>query len=121
MDPRIDLLEHRVNSINEAHDEIKDVLKELTVAIHKLVIVDERQVQAALAMDRLSKEIDRVERKVDDNKRAADKSIERMGERIGPLELAAPQNRQAFGWVQGGVLALAVVTLQFVATKVGLK
>lgn len=120
MDPRIDLLEHRVNSINEAHDEIKDVLKELTVAIHKLVIVDERQVQAALAMDRLSKEIDRVERKVDDNKRAADKSIERMGERIGPLELAVPQQRQVSQWVNGAVVGMAVLAAMFVASKAGL-
>lgn len=113
-DPRIELLEHRVNSIDDSQDEMKTVLKELTAAIHKLVIVDERQVQAALAMDRLST-------RVDEHKKATDDSLRRLGERIGPLELAAPQNRQAFGWVQGGVLALAVVTLQFVATKVGLK
>ncbi len=113
-DPRIELLEHRVNSIDDSQDEMKTVLKELTAAIHKLVIVDERQVQAALALDRLST-------RVDDNKKATDESLRRLGERIGPLELAAPQQKQTSQWVTGGVIGMAVLAAQFVAAKVGLR
>jgi heme oxygenase len=42
------------------------VLKELNVAVNKLVIIDERQVQAALIMDRLTKTTDRAHQRIDE-------------------------------------------------------
>lgn len=120
MPTSVELLDHRVTVLEENHEELKDVLKDLTIAIHKLVLVDERQVQAALAMDRLAGELREVRAEAKEAEKRVDESIKRMGARVGTLELAMPQQRQAAQWIYEGVKALAVVVCLFVLKKVGL-
>jgi phage I-like protein len=62
----IAIIGHRVASLEEDRNEILQVLKELNVAVNKLVIIDERQVQAALIMDRLTKTTDRAHQRIDE-------------------------------------------------------
>lgn len=62
----IAVIGHRVASLEEDRNEILQVLKELNVAVNKLVIIDERQVQAALIMDRLTKTTDRAHQRIDE-------------------------------------------------------
>jgi hypothetical protein len=65
-DENIAIIGHRVASLEEDRNEILQVLKELNVAVNKLVIIDERQVQAALIMDRLTKTTDRAHQRIDE-------------------------------------------------------
>lgn len=120
MPPNIELLDHRVTELEEDHEELKDVLKELTFAINKLVIVDERQVNAALALDRLAGELHETRSDLKELAKKTEESIKRIGERIGALENAMPQQRQASQWVYDGVKALAVVACLVVLKKAGL-
>jgi len=120
MPGNIELLDHRVTVLEENHEELKDVLKDLTLAIHKLVLVDERQVQAALAMDRLAGELREVRTEFKEAEKRVEDSVKRMGARIGALELAAPQQRQTSQWIYDGVKALAVIVGLFVLKKAGL-
>ena len=62
----IAVIGHRVAALEEDRNEILQVLKELNVAVNKLVIIDERQVQAALIMDRLTKTTDRAHQRIDE-------------------------------------------------------
>jgi len=97
----VELMEHRIEMLEETHSEIKIVLKELTTAVNKLIIVDERQVQAAVALDRLTKNVDKAH------------------ERIDSLERLVPETKQANQWVYEAVKALAVVAGVFVLKKSG--
>lgn len=60
--------------------EMKSVLKELTTAINRLALVEERQAVTASSLDR------------------AFKSIDVLAGRIALLEVAAPLNKQATDW-----------------------
>ena len=60
------IIGHRVAALESDRNEILQVLKELNVAVNKLVIIDERQVQAALIMDRLVKTNDRAHERLDE-------------------------------------------------------
>ena len=66
MSENIAIIGHRVAALEEDRNEILQVLKELNVAVNKLVIIDERQVQAALIMDRLTKTTDRAHQRIDE-------------------------------------------------------
>lgn len=120
MPGNMELLDHRVTVLEENHEELKDVLKDLTVAINKLVLVDERQVQAALALDRMAGEMRETKNDVKESKNHFDESIKRMGARVGAIELALPQQRQTSQWVYECVNALAVLAGLFVLKKVGM-
>jgi hypothetical protein len=115
------LLDHRVRTLEDNHDELKDVLRELTSAMNKLVIIDEKQIQSALIMDRLAGDIRDVKQTIKEQAERHEKTMARLGERIGPLEIAAPQHKQTSQWVTGGIVGAAVLAAQFVAVKVGLK
>ena len=105
----VELLQHRVGSLEEQQEEIKDVLKELTTAIHKLIIVDERQIQVALAMDRLSAANNKIEEHLKD-----------LENRVNDLERSQPLQKQTSQWVIEAVKGAALLAVLFVASKSGL-
>ena len=105
----VELLHHRVGSLEDQQDEIKDVLKELTTAIHKLIIIDERQVQAALAMDRLSSSNEKLHERVD-----------KIEDRVQVLETQQPMQKQTSQWVLEGVKGAAILAAMYVAAQAGL-
>lgn len=87
------------------HEDVKDmqsVLKELTTAITKLAIVEERQAQIAQSMER------------------AFKAIEKVEARLTTLEQQAPMNKQTNAWADRLVIGIITVVFVFAAHKVGL-
>lgn len=87
------------------HEDVKDmqsVLKELTTAITKLAIVEERQAQIAQSMER------------------AFKAIEKVEARLTTLEQQAPMNKQTNAWADRLVIGIITVVFLFAAHKVGL-
>lgn len=91
--------------LDALHDDITDiklVLKELTVAINRLAIVEERQSQAADALER------------------AFTALEKIEIRVTNLEMVSVNSKQTNDWVGKAVWAGMAVLVIFVLRKVGL-
>ena len=93
----------RLESLHRDVGEMRDVLKELTVAINRLAVVEERQLQTAASLER------------------AFKALEKVENRVADLEKQAPLNKQSNKWMELLLMAVAGAALSFVAVKVGLR
>jgi len=82
--------------------DMKTALNELSKAITKLALVEERQAQTADAMERAFKAIGKVE------------------DRLSALELAAPKTKETSTWVDRFILAAIVAVMGFAGTRLGL-
>lgn len=96
------ILSHRVEAMHEDFSDMRAVLKELTAAINKLALVEERQTQFAEAQERAFKVIAKIE------------------ERLTALERRAPELQRTNVWIDRAVLAVIAIAFLFVAKKVGL-
>jgi hypothetical protein len=83
-------------SLHEDVTEIKGALRDLTSAITKLALIEERQSVTNAALERAFGAISRVE------------------DRLTELERLAPMNNQSRVWVERFVLALAGAALVFI-------
>ena len=91
--------------IDMLHNDVVDMktaLSELSKAITKLALVEERQAQTADAMERAFKAIGKIE------------------DRISSLEIAAPKTKETNAWVDRFILALVMAVAGFIGTKLGL-
>ena len=82
--------------------EIKTTLKELSLSLTKLVLLEERQTQQSASQERIFKE------------------LEKLVARVAMLEIVQPRNSQTSGWVEKALWAAAVASALFMAKKVGL-
>jgi hypothetical protein len=96
----------QLNSLHDDVGEIKVALSKLSDAITKLALVEERQTQAASAIER------------------AFISLERLEERVTGIEREQHQRRSVQDsttkWVDRAVVFLVTAALMFVARKTGL-
>ena len=92
----INELTSKLFSLHEDVSEIKSALKDLTSAITKLALIEERQTVTNAALERAFGAISRVE------------------DRLTELERIAPMNNQSRAWVERFVLALAGAALVFI-------
>lgn len=102
---RESLVEVIAVKLQNLHDDVsgmRDVLKELANAVTKLAVIEERQGQAAQALER------------------AFIALEKVETRLGSLEKSQPLQQQSVDWVNRGMWAAAVAVAYFVAKKVGL-
>lgn len=81
--------------------DMKTALSELSKAITKLALVEERQAQTADAMERAFKAIGKIE------------------DRLSALELVAPKTKETNAWVDRFILALVMAVAGFIGTKLG--
>ena len=82
--------------------EMKTALSELSKAITKLALVEERQAQTADALERAFKAIGKIE------------------DRLSALELASPKTKETNAWVDRFILALVMAVMGFVGTRLGM-
>ena len=82
--------------------DMKTALNELSKAITKLALVEERQAQTADAMERAFRAIGKIE------------------DRLSSLELAAPKTKETNTWVDRFILGLVMAVMGFVGTKLGM-
>lgn len=90
--------------IDMLHSDVVDMklaVNELSKAITKLALVEERQSQTADAMERAFKAIGKIE------------------DRLSALELAAPKTKETNAWVDRFILALVMTVAGFIGTKLG--
>lgn len=93
-------LASKLLSLHEDVSEIKGALKDLTSAITKLALIEERQTVTNASLERAFVAISRVE------------------DRLTELERIAPINNQARVWVERFVIAVASATLFFIWDQV---
>lgn len=82
--------------------DMKTALNELSKAITKLALVEERQAQTADAMERAFKAIGKVE------------------DRLSKLELTAPKTKETSAWVDRFILGMVMAVMGFAGAKLGL-
>lgn len=82
--------------------DMKTSLNELSKAITKLALVEERQSQTADAMERAFKAISKIE------------------DRVSSLEIAAPKTKETNTWVDRFILGMVMAVMGFVGTKLGM-
>lgn len=82
--------------------DVKTALNELSKAITKLALVEERQAQTAEALERAFKAIGKIE------------------DRLSLLEQSAPKAKETSAWVDRFVLAAVVAVMGFLGTRLGL-
>lgn len=90
--------------IDMLHSDVVDMkiaVNELSKAITKLALVEERQAQTADAMERAFKAIGKIE------------------DRLSALELTAPKTKETNAWVDRFILALVMAVAGFIGTKLG--
>lgn len=82
--------------------DVKTALNELSKAITKLALVEERQAQTATALERAFNTINKIEA------------------RVASLEQSAPKSKETSAWVDRFILGVVAIVLGFVGSKVGL-
>lgn len=102
VDEALPLLSFRLQTLHEDVSDIKAVLRDLTSAITKLALIEERQAQTAASMER------------------AFITMERLERRIGILENKIPITDQTNRWVERAVISAVAVAITFTLSKVGL-
>lgn len=96
------VLTAKMTTLHEDVIEIKAALRQLSDAITKLALVEERQTQAAAALERAFLAIDKVEA------------------RLAAIETNQPDQKRAAKWLDRAVLALIGALAAMFAKKVGL-
>ena len=92
----INELTSKLFSLHEDVSEIKGALRDLTSAITKLALIEERQTVTNAALERAFVAISRVE------------------DRLAELERMTPINTQSRVWIERFILALAGAALAFI-------
>lgn len=96
------LMDAKLTMLHQDVGDIKTALKELTSAITRLALVEERIASTAAAQERAFAAIANVER------------------RITEIEKKLPEYSRASIWVDRGVWAAAAAAVMYIAKKVGL-
>lgn len=81
----IEVIAHKLETLHSDVREIEIILRELTAAITRLSLIEERQTQAAAALERSFVALDKLET------------------RIASLEQLAPANRRIHIWIDRAV------------------
>lgn len=103
------VLAHKVDVIHSDVGEMRTVLRELTSAIIKLALIEERQSQFAISQERSFKVLEKLEAKFDG-----------MDRRIHDLEIAEPEQKRTSGWVTTAVWTCAGLLCLILLRKLGI-
>ena len=104
-----EMLRMRLESLHADVGEIKGAMRELTDAITKLALVEERQMHANAAIDRAFKGVSKV-----------DERVERVELRLLDIEKLLPGFNRASLWVDRSVWACLGLLCMYVAKATGL-
>ncbi len=112
-DATIQVIAERINSmqndVSDLRDTMRDSMKEMSVAVTKLVQMEERQLNLNQSYERLNATLEKMSNK-----------SEKLEERVDALEREQPLTKQVTKWVIAAVWAIAASAGTFVAKSVGL-
>lgn len=95
-------MEATLNSLREDVGDMKSVLKDLTVAITRLAVVEERQGQVTEAMSRVFNVLEKIEL------------------RVSTLERTSFSNDKTIAWIDKAIYAALGVAAMFILNKLGI-
>ena len=98
------VLSAKLQSLHDDVSEMRGALRELTNAITKLAIIEERQTNTQMAQDRAFTAISNVERRLAEIERLLPSDL---GERLSALERKSPITDLSNKWVFGAITAIA--------------
>lgn len=101
-DAEFAVLTHKVTTMHQDVMELRRALQDLTTAINRLVLVEERQQQTSAALERLEALIDA------------------LTTRVTTLEIAEPEQKRVAGWVTSAAWSAAGILIMLVLAKAGL-
>lgn len=112
-DATIQVIAERINSmqndVSDLRDTMRDSMEKMSIAITKLVQMEERQLFMNQSYDRLSNTLDKMNEK-----------CEKIEVRVDALEKEQPMNKQVVDWVLRAVYAVVVAAAMAVAKLLGL-
>lgn len=106
---QLSLLHSDVGEIKSGMADFREGMKELSSAILKLALVEERQAHASQAMERAFRLLEKLEQRVDG-----------VALRVTELEKADQNQSRTSAWVDRGVWAAATAAVLYIAAKSGL-
>lgn len=98
------VLSAKLQSLHDDVSEMRSALRDLTNAITKLAIIEERQTNTQMAQDRAFTAISNVERRLAEIERLLPADL---GERLSALERKSPITDMSNRWVFGAITAIA--------------
>lgn len=108
-DADLSIINIKVDNLSDTVTEFKQSIKELTAAVTKLTLVEERQIQAE---QRQASTLKLVEQ--------AFTQIDRLKERTTDLETQVPANKRISVWVDRAMWAGAGLLIMMVLKKTGM-
>lgn len=103
------VLTHKVTTMHQDVTELRRALQDLTTAINRLVLVEERQNQTSIALERAFRLLERLEALID-----------ALNTRVTALEIAEPEQKRVAGWVTSAAWSAAGILTMLVLAKAGL-
>ena len=97
-----DVLNERLNALHGDLSEVKSALAQLSAAITKLALVEERQSQTAAALERAFKTIDKIE------------------QRVKAIEEANVTHKATSIWVDRGITAAFAIAATIILRSLGI-
>ena len=112
-DATIQVIAERINSmqndVSDLRDTMRDSMEKMSIAITKLVQMEERQLFMNQSYDRLSNTLDKMNEK-----------CEKIEARVDALEKEQPETKRIVSWGYRAVWAAVVAVAVFAAKAVGL-
>ena len=112
-DATIQVIAERINSmqndVSDLRDTMRDSMEKMSIAITKLVQMEERQLFMNQSYDRLSNTLDKMNEK-----------CEKIEARIDTLEKEQPETKRIVGLAYKALWMAAVAAVSFIAKTVGL-
>lgn len=109
----IHLIAARLDTFHRDMQEIKGVQKEMAAAFSRLVLMEERQINTAAAIERCFKQQEKIENKLEEHEKANREVAQAIERRVDSLESSAPLFKQVSTWVIAGITGFVA----FVAPK----
>lgn len=97
------------DDVSNLRDDMKESLKDISVAITKLVQLEERQAHSNLVMQRFDKDLDE-----------ARKDIKTLDDRTTAVEIAMPELKRTSSWIFSAVLAVLSAAGMFAGKMLGI-
>jgi len=105
----VDRLQSLHQDVNELKDSMRESMKEISSAVTKLVLLEERNTETVRLIERAMKELD--DQKVEHNK---------LADKVNSLAEQAPLNRQTNRMLDALIYAVVGGVLMFIGKKLGL-
>lgn len=97
------ILDMRLRTLHTDVTDMKGALRDLTHAITRLALIEERQAQAAQAQERAFNALEKVEARLSQLEQRTPANV---AERLAALEMRVPESTRTSLWVERAIIAL---------------